>query len=442
MVDIHKMARGPQSHFSPTVSKYPIAMWYSFTMQENLNISQTDEGQAPYRWVVLGVLLLTQILIQTSLYGPAAMAMPVQRGLGVGNAGFGIAMAATNFSTTAFVFLSSVFVDRIGMNRTFACGLGALALGGMTTAGIEGLHSFVIARVVQGLGIAIIYPVASALIMQWFSAGEKAYANAAFLAFAFIGTAVAFQTTSFLTASGVPWRITLFLPGATTALILLIWIALPRPPMIPQSGRAQMHLPKGSSLSAALRMPVVWILAIALFACRWVHEAFLFFLPLLLQSSKGMSTRAAAQLASVVPWSGVAGILLFGVLAKVPRLQKRLLILSSILVISGAYPLLFGTGWQTIAGLIIIGFGLSGLLPVHITYVMSLPRITPSIVAAFLVITNITTHLAGFISPIAVGRMSQTTVGLRYSLALFSAMELVAIISFAFLPPTINAEAA
>jgi hypothetical protein len=72
---------------------------------------------------------------------------------------------------------------------------------------------------------------------------------------------------------------------------------------------------------------------------------------------------------------------------------------------------------------------------------MSLPRITPSIVAAFLVITNITTHLAGFISPIAVGRMSQTTVGLRYSLALFSAMELVAIISFAFLPPTINAEA-
>jgi MFS family permease len=405
-------------------------------MQENLSIPQGDAQQEPYRWVVLAVLLLTQILIQTSLYGPAAAATAVQGNLGIGNAGFGVAMAATNFSTTAFVFLSSVFVDRFGMNRTLECGLGALALGGMTTAGIVGLHSFVFARAVQGLGIAIIYPVASALIMQWFPAAEKAYANTAFVAFAFVGTAVAFLSTSFLASSGLPWRTSLFLPGATTALMLLLWMAIQRVPTAPKDAGVQMHIAEGSSLATAVRMPVIWILAIALFACRWVHEAFLFFLPLFLQSTKGMPTRAAAQLASVVPWSGVAGILLFGVLAKIPRLQKRLLILSSILVIAGAYPLLFGNGWQTIAGLIVIGFGLSGLLPVHATYVMSLPQITPSLVAAFLAITNVTTHLAGFISPIAVGKLSQTSLGLTYSLALFSAMELVAIISFAFLPTT------
>jgi cyanate permease len=411
-------------------------------MSSIVSDASASTGPSASRWLVLGVLLLTQVLIQTSLYGPAAAASAIQKGLRIDNAQFGFGMAATNFSTTVFVVLSSVFVDRIGMNRTLACGLGALALGGISTSAISNLAGFALARGFQGLGIAIIYPVASALIMQWFPTEEKAYANTLFVAFAFVGTAVAFLSTSLMSVAGLSWKTSLFLPGVATLALMLLWFLLAREPLSPVDARVEMHLVRRGSLAKAIRMPVIWTLAIALFACRWVHEAYLFFLPLFLQKEKGLSIHASAHLASILPWSGVAGILIFGVLARKATIQKHLLLTSSSLVLIGSWPLLFGNGWQTVAGLVITGLGLSGLLPVHSTYVMSLPRITPSLVTAFLVVTNVTTHLAGFISPIAVGKVSQTSLGLKYALVLFSAMEVVAIASFALLPATGNPQTA
>src|SRR5260370_4785488 len=75
---------------------------------------------------------------------------------------------------------------------------------------------------------------------------------------------------------------------------------------------------------------------------------------------------------------------------------------------------------MTPAGLLVTGFGLSGFLPVLNTYIMSLPAMTPSLMAAFVVLVNMAIYMAGFISPLAVGWVSQRSFGLRNSLALFS----------------------
>jgi MFS family permease len=88
---------------------------------------------------------------------------------------------------------------------------------------------------------------------------------------------------------------------------------------------------------------------------------------------------------------------------------------------------------MTRAGLLVAGFGLSGFLPVLNTYIMSLPSMTPSLMAAFVVVVNMAIYMAGFISPLAVGWVSQT-FGLRNTLALFSWVELVAILIFMRLP--------
>jgi sugar phosphate permease len=59
---------------------------------------------------------------------------------------------------------------------------------------------------------------------------------------------------------------------------------------------------------------------------------------------------------------------------------------------------------------------------------------TPSLVAAFLVMINVATYMAGFISPLLVGWLSQTPFGLRNTMALFSWMEVLAIVMFLRLP--------
>jgi hypothetical protein len=96
--------------------------------------------------------------------------------------------------------------------------------------------------------------------------------------------------------------------------------------------------------------------------------------------------------------------------------------------------LFFGEGTTTKAGLLVVGFGLSGWLPVLNTYIMGLPSMTPSLMAAFVVLVNMAIYTAGFISPLAVGWLSQRPFGLRNSLALFSWIELVAILIFMRLP--------
>lgn len=94
---------------------------------------------------------------------------------------------------------------------------------------------------------------------------------------------------------------------------------------------------------------------------------------------------------------------------------------------------------MTRLGLLVAGFGISGWIPVVNTYTMSLPSMTPSLVAAFVVVLNVAVYLGGFISPLAVGQLSQTSFGLRNTLALFSCIELVGIIMFLLLP-TISAD--
>jgi cyanate permease len=59
---------------------------------------------------------------------------------------------------------------------------------------------------------------------------------------------------------------------------------------------------------------------------------------------------------------------------------------------------------------------------------------TPSLMAAFVVVVNMAIYMAGFISPLAVGWFSQSSFGLRNTLALFSWFELVAILIFMRLP--------
>jgi hypothetical protein len=105
-------------------------------------------------------------------------------------------------------------------------------------------------------------------------------------------------------------------------------------------------------------------------------------------------------------------------------------------VILGSLALFFGDGAMTKAGLLVAGFGLSGFLPVLNTYIMSLPSMTPSLMAAFVVVVNMAVYLAGFTSPLAVGWLSQSSFGLRNTLALFSWIELVAILMFMRLPTT------
>jgi cyanate permease len=278
-----------------------------------------------------------------------------------------------------------------------------------------------------------------ALIMAWFPQREQPYINTVFAAVTFLGIGAAMVVTIglFRWFSG-SWRHALGSYGFSILATALVWLAIGRNSQAGGSAEETSAIGAASknpsSLSKALTMPLVWTLVLGTFAISWVYNMDFSFVPLFLESGQGMSLADANRLASLLAFSGVAGVIVFGVLATRATWRKHLLWTSCAIVILGSIALFFGEGAVTKAGLLVAGFGLSGWLPVLNTYIMSVPSMTPSLMAAFVVVVNMSIYMAGLISPLVVGWLSQSSFGLRNTLALFSWIELVAILMFTQLP--------
>jgi cyanate permease len=401
----------------------------------------TTEQHSGWRWMVLTIILLVQLQLTFVMFAPAAVASPIISSLQLTRTEFGLIMSALNITIAICQVMGSVLVDRAGLKLGLFSGLALVGIGATLLLGVHSLRFLIFGRVLQGIGIAIIYPVLGALIMTWFSKGEQPYVNTIFAAVTFLGIGGGMLVTDglFRWFSG-SWRHAIGSYGFSILATALVWLVIGRNSQ--EAISAEQTSPAGatarnpSSLAKVLAMPVAWTLAVGAFAISWVYNMYFSFVPLFLESGRGLSLADANRLASVLPFSGVAGVIAFGVLATRATWRKHLLWTSCAVVILGSMAFFFGEGAMTKAGLLVAGFGLSGFLPVLNTYVMSLPSMTPSLVAAFVVVVNVAIYVAGFISPLAVGWVSQGSLGfgLRNTLALFSWIELVAIVMFLRLP--------
>src|SRR5882762_6870509 len=405
---------------------------------EATTISTTAKLSAS-RWMVLAIIVLMQFQLQLVTFAPAAVASPIISNLQLTRTEFGLIMSALNITIMICQALGSVLVDRAGPKLGLFYGVALVGIGAATLLGVHGLKFLIFGRVLQGIGIGICFPVMGALIMACFSKREQPYINTIFAAVTFLGIGAGLLVTAalFRWFSG-SWRHALGTYGFCIFATALVWLVIgrnsPKVVSAEEASTAGATSRNPSSLSKAVAIPVAWTLALGIFAVSWVYNMYFSFVPLFLESERGISLANANRLGSLLAFSGVAGVIAFGVLATRATWRKHLLSASCALVILGSIALFFGEGATTKAGLLVAGFGLSGFLPVVNTYVMSLPSMTPSLVAAFVVVLNMAVYMAGFISPLAVGWLSQSSFGLRNTLALFSWIDLVAILMFMRLP--------
>ncbi len=405
---------------------------------EATTISTTEKLSAS-RWMVLAIIVLVQFQLQLVTFAPAAVASPIISNLQLTRTEFGLIISVLNITIMICQALGSVLVDRAGLKLGLFYGVALVGIGAAILLGVHSLKFLIFGRVLQGMGIGISYPVMGALIMACFSKRERPYINTIFAAVTFLGIGAGMLVTValFRWFSG-SWRHALGSYGFSILATALVWLVIGRNSQefvaAEETSAAGAAARNPSSLSKALTMPVAWTLALGIFAVSWVYNMYFSFVPLFLESGRGISLASASRLGSLLPFSGVAGVIVFGVLATRAAWRKHLLWTSCAVVILGSIALFFGEGAMTQAGLLVAGFGLSGFLPVVNTYLMSLPSMTPSLVAAFVVVLNVAVFMAGFISPLAVGWISQSSFGLRNTLALFSWIELVAILMFMRLP--------
>jgi cyanate permease len=411
---------------------------------EATTISTTEKLSAS-RWTVLTVILLVQFQLQLVAFAPAAVASPIISDLQLSRTEFGLIMSALNITIMISQVLGSVLVDRAGLKLGLLSGVALSGIGAALLLGVHSLRFLIFGRVVQGIGIGVCYPVMGALIMAWFPKREHSYINTIFAAVTFLAIGAGMLiTVRIFRFFGGSWRHVLASYGFSILATAFVWLVIGRDKQEVVSAEKKSATAatakNPTSLSKALTMPVTWTLVLGASAISWVYNMYFSFVPLFLESGRGISLADANRLASLLPFSGVAGVIAFGVLATRATWRKHLLWTSCAVVILGSIGLFFGEGAMTKAGLLVAGFGLSGFLPVLNTYIMSLPSMTPSLMAAFVVVVNMAIYMAGFISPLAVGWLSQSSFGLRNTLAVFSWIELVAILTFMRLPTVARAD--
>jgi EmrB/QacA subfamily drug resistance transporter len=113
------------------------------------------------------------------------------------DAAFDAPLAAVQWSVTAYVLAFAAFlipagrlVDSLGARRTFAWGAAVFAVGSMACALAPGVGWLIGARVVQGLGAAVVTPASFAIVVGAFPPGERGRALGVWAAAVAVGAAV------------------------------------------------------------------------------------------------------------------------------------------------------------------------------------------------------------------------------------------------------------
>ena len=298
----------------------------------------TTEKLSASRWTVLAIIVLAQFQIMLVTFAPAAVASPIISDLRLNRTEFGLIISVLNIAIMICQVLGSVLVDGAGLKLGLLSGVALLGIGAAIMLVVHGLALVLFSRVLQGIGIGICYPAMGALIVAWFSKREQPYINTIFAGVTFLGIGSGMLVTVGLFRwFNRSWRLALGTYGFSILATALVWLVIGRNRRETVSAgeisAAGATAKTQSSLRKALTMPVVCTLVLGAFAISWVYNMDFSFIPLFLETRSGSSLSEASRLASLVPFSGVAGVIVFGVLATRATWRKHLLWISCAMVL-------------------------------------------------------------------------------------------------------------
>src|SRR5260370_40000628 len=148
----------------------------------------TTQKLSSARWMVLAIIVAVQFQIMLVTFAPAAVASPIISDLQLTRTEFGLIISSLNIAIMICQVLGSVLVDRAGLKLGLLSGVALLGIGAALLLRVHSLEFVLFARVLQGIGIGICYPVMGALIVAWFSKREQPYINTIFAAGTFLSS--------------------------------------------------------------------------------------------------------------------------------------------------------------------------------------------------------------------------------------------------------------
>ena len=351
-----------------------------------------------YRWVVLAVFMLVNLVVQMLWITYAPITGPAAKYYGVTDAQIGL--LAMTFMIT-YIPLSipvSWVIDKYGFR--LAVSIGAVLMGVFALArGLAGANYGLV--LASSIGIAIGQPFLmnswTKVPAKWFAISERATAVGIVTLANLLGTALGMLLTPILTET-LPIPTVQLIYGGVAAIAALLFITLSRenPPTPPCPPGMEVRSLMLDGLKQIMRSVPFWLFVIVYFVGMGIFNGISTWVESIIRP-RGFTPTDAGTLGALMVVGGIIGAVVFPSLSDKQHKRQRYMLLGVLLAIPGLVGVTFVSAyWLLLVSAFFLGFFLISVAPIGLQYVAEVTYPAPEGTSAGLI------QLAGQLSVVFV----------------------------------------
>ncbi len=388
------------------------------------------QQSSPYRYVILGIVLMAQSAFGLNFFAVSPLFPTIMDEFGLARAAAGLLIGLVVLVMALFGLPLSLLANKFGLKRVFAVGL-FLVSAGVLAPLAPSFPALLVLRLLLGLGMAIVVPMTLAVVMAWFPSERFPLINTMTTVWQSLGVAVGMFITVPL-AAALGWDNTLAVYGVVGLAVAVAWLLLGKTPSAPTAIRVP---PLREVLHLARQRNTI-VLGLGFAGSFSFYTSMSSWLPTFFSEAKGMSEQEAGFVTGLLPFVGILGTVLGGVLAAwVGRRRPFLIVTGGAMLASGLGGFLVG---PPLLYLVVAAMGFVGWLYLvsAFTLPMELPGMTPQRLGVMMATSLGIGNLANFASPLMVGALTDATGSYIPGFTVLSVMALSISVAGYLLPET------
>lgn len=171
-------------------------------------------------------MALAYVVVYFHRLSPAVVALDLQKAFETTGGFMGLLASAYFYPYALMQFPAGLLSDSLGPRKTVTIFLLLAAIGSFAFGMSESVESAVLARILVGLGVSMVFIPTMKLLSQWFRVSEFAYMAAIVNTMGGVGALTAAAPLAYMT-SQVGWRMSFELIGLVTLVMaLLVWLTV------------------------------------------------------------------------------------------------------------------------------------------------------------------------------------------------------------------------
>jgi MFS family permease len=324
-----------------------------------------------YRWVVLGVFMLVNLVIQMLWITYAPITSPAAQFYGVTDSQIGL--LAMSFMIV-FIPLSipvSWVIDRYGFRLAVSIGVVLMAVFGILRGLVGANYSLVLASTI---GIAIAQPFFlnawTKVPANWFSIDERATAVGLVTLANLVGTALGMLLTPLLTEGlRIPTVQLIFGVVAAISAVLFIFLAREHPLTPPCPPGMEVRSLMLDGLKQIVKSVPFWLFVLVYFIGLGIFNGISTWVLNIIQP-RGFNPTDAGTLGAIMVFGGILGAVILPALSDKQHRRQRFITFGILMAIPGLVGVTFASSfWLLLLSAFFLGFFLISVAPVGMQYV-------------------------------------------------------------------------